>query len=72
MRKGSLEFFPKKGDSQTVKINDFKHAQLQGGYMLFKHKDAQWWGGSGSFSFTYSLMPNAYLFLICLNRIVGF
>ena len=72
MRKGSLEFFPKKGDSQIVEIRDFKQASLQDGFITFKHKDAQWWSGSGSFSFSYSLVPNAHLFLICLDRIAGF
>ncbi|MGD1866435.1 MAG: hypothetical protein ACFB0D_17940 [Phormidesmis sp.] len=72
MRKGNLEFFLKKGGSQVVDISDFKQASLHGGFITFKHKDAQWWSGNGSFSFNYALVPNAYLFLICLNRIAGF
>lgn len=68
---GFLEFVLKNGSTQRVSTQDMKKIQLGSGTFDFVHNDAKWWSGKGKYSFTYSTLPNAKLFLFCLERLVG-
>ncbi|MBD2461985.1 hypothetical protein H6G89_13100 [Oscillatoria sp. FACHB-1407] len=68
---GFLEFVLKDGSTQTVAVTDMKDIKLQSGSFYFAHKDARWWSGKGKYEFMYSNLPNAQLFLLCLNQLAG-
>lgn len=68
---GFLEFEEKNGIAQRVEVADMKDIGLGSGVFKFKHKDSTWWSGKGKYSFTYSSIPNAKLFLICLEKLTG-
>jgi hypothetical protein len=68
---GFMEFVTKNGSVTRCEGTDMKDITLGGGTFKFNHKDATWWSGKGKFSFTYSNIPNARLFLICLERLMG-
>ena len=38
----------------------------------FKHKDAKWYKLSGKYSFQYGSMANAKVFLLALEKLVGY
>lgn len=67
---GFIEFsFGSKAQRITVEeIGAFSLAQ---GSFSVKHKDAKWFSGKGKFSFTYSNMANARLFLLAIDRLCG-
>lgn len=67
---GFMEFVEKDGPHR-VEVADMKDIRLGGGIFQFKHKDASWWSGKGKYSFGYAAIPNARLFLICLDRLTG-
>jgi len=68
---GFMEFVVKDGMPQRVQVTDMKDITLGSGVFKFKHKDARWWSGQGKYSFNYSNIPNARLFLLCLGRLTG-
>jgi len=68
---GFMEFVLKDNSVQRVAINDMKDISLGEGYFKFAHNDARWWSGKGKFSFSYANLPNAKLFLFCLDRLAG-
>ncbi len=67
---GFMGFVEKDGE-QRVMVSDMKDITLGSGQFTFKHKDAKWWSGKGKYSFNYSNIPNAKLFLICLEKLTG-
>lgn len=68
---GFMEFVERNGTPQRVAVSDMKDISLASGQFQFNHKDARWWSGKGKYSFTYANIPNARLFLICLERLAG-
>lgn len=68
---GFMEFEEKKGNCQRVNVADMQDIRLGNGVFQFKHKDATWWSGKGKYSFSYSTIPNARLFIICLDKLAG-
>lgn len=68
---GFMEFEERNGMSQRVEVVDMKDIRLGSGIFQFKHKDSTWWSGKGKYSFAYKTIPNARLFLICLDRLTG-
>jgi hypothetical protein len=68
---GFMEFVMKDNVPQRVAVKDMKDITLGGGVFQFKHKDAKFWSGKGKYSFTYSNIPNARLFLVVLERLTG-
>ena len=68
---GFLEFVLKNGSTQRVEVADMKNISLGGGTFQFLHKDSRWWSGKGKYAFSYAQLPNAKLFLLCLDRLVG-
>ncbi|ERN42868.1 hypothetical protein KR51_00003950 [Rubidibacter lacunae KORDI 51-2] len=67
---GFMEFVMRKGDPHRIAVTDMKNITLHSGYFRFSHRDAGWWG-KGNFSFTYSGISNAKLFLLCLDQLAG-
>jgi hypothetical protein len=45
---------------------------LGSGEFSFKHKDAKWYSSAGKFKFKYGTMANAQLFLVALDRLMGY
>jgi hypothetical protein len=68
---GFMEFVTKKEGAQRVMVADMRDILLGGGTFQFKHQDARWWSGKGKYSFQYSNIPNANVFLICLKQFAG-
>ncbi len=68
---GFIEFLLKDNSTQRVSAADMKKITLGGGNFNFIHNDAKWWSGKGKYSFNYSNLPNAKLFLLCLDRLAG-
>ncbi len=66
-----LEFVLKDGTTQKVAVADMKDIRLGSGVFQFKHKDTKWWSGKGKYSFTYAGLPDARLFLLCLDKLAG-
>lgn len=69
---GFLEFVLRDGSTQRAEVSDMKDVSLKEGIFKFVHKDARWWSGKWKYSFTYADLPNAKLFLLCLERLAGF
>jgi hypothetical protein len=69
--KGFMEFVTRKDDTQRVLVADMRDISLGCGTFQFKHQDAKWWSGKGKYSFEYANIPNARVFLICLNELAG-
>jgi len=67
----SLEFTLKNGETQAVNVADMKDIKLQGGIFYFNHQDTHWWSGKGKYSFAFSAIPNAQLFMLCLHQVAG-
>jgi hypothetical protein len=66
---GALELFFK-GQLTKVTPDEIAKISLSGGQFVIKHKDAGWF--SGKFSFTYGAMSNAQVFLMLVERLVGY
>ncbi|MGB2926993.1 MAG: hypothetical protein WBB82_16970 [Limnothrix sp.] len=69
--KDFLEFVLKNNTVQRVTVADMKSISLGQGLFKFTHNDSRWWSGKGKFSFSYSSLPNAKLFLFCLDRLAN-
>jgi hypothetical protein len=68
---GFMEFVTKKEGTQRVLVADMHDISLGAGTFQFKHQDAKWWSGKGKYSFEYASIPNARVFLICLEDLAG-
>mgnify|MGYP001794943680 CR=1 FL=1 len=66
-----LEFTTSAGESQRTAVADMKKVELNSGQFRIVHQDAKWWSGKGKYGFTYGSMPNARLFLLCLQQLAG-
>jgi hypothetical protein len=66
-----MEFVTKKDGAQRVMVADMRDILLGSGTFQFKHQDSRWWSGKGKYSFQYSNIPNANVFLICLKQFAG-
>lgn len=71
LEKGTLEFILKSGETQKTLVEDMKDTSLSSGTFYFNHKDTRWWSGKGKYQFSYKDIPNAQLFLLCLQNISG-
>ena len=68
---GVLEF-AMKGELSRVTAADIKSLNLGQGTFTIKTHEAKWFGSKGKFSFSYATMANARLFLIALERLLGY
>ncbi|MGK7944534.1 MAG: hypothetical protein AB4058_08685 [Microcystaceae cyanobacterium] len=66
-----MEFTLRNGESQSITGEDIKEVTLNSGIFRFTHQDATWWSGKGKYTFDYSKIPNAQLFLLCLDKLMG-
>ena len=69
--KGFLRFL-RAGAEETVPAGDIASVSLQRGQFTIKHKDATWYSRAGKYGFLYARMPNARVFMLALDRLVGF
>ena len=57
--------------AQRITVEEIGAFSLNQGTFSVKHKDAKWFSGKGKFSFDYSRMANARLFLLAIDRLCG-
>jgi hypothetical protein len=68
---GFLEFHFT-GDPVRLNKEEIASVTLGSGNFSFKHKDATWLSRSGKFSFQYGKMANARVFLLALEKLMGY
>lgn len=52
--------------------DEFASVNLSGGQFSFKHADAKWYSRAGKYSFSYGRMANAKVFIIALEKLMGY
>ena len=57
---------------QKITREEIKSVNLSSGHFHIATKDAKWFGRSGKFSFNYANMANARLFLLAMDKLVGY
>ena len=55
-----------------VTREEIASVSLAQGQFSFKHKDAKWYSSAGKFSFAYARIGNARVFLVALEKLVGY
>lgn len=60
------------GPPARVEKADIAKVTLGGGTFSFKHKDARWFSSEGKYSFQYGKMANAKVFLLALDKLLGY
>ena len=60
------------GEPVRLERNDIASVSLGGGTFQFKHKDAKWYSLSGKYSFQYGNMANGRVFLLALEKLMGY
>jgi hypothetical protein len=68
---GFLEFYFG-GEPVRLTRDDIASVSLGNGVFQFKHKDAKWYSLSGKYSFPYGEMANARVFLLALDKLMGY
>jgi len=69
---GFLEFHGFQKEVVRVTKQEIAKVTLGGGDFFFKHVDAKWYSGKGKFEFSYANMSNARLFLLVLEKLMGY
>jgi hypothetical protein len=57
---------------QRITTPEIKAISLAGGHFHIAHKDARWFSRRGKFSFDYPNMANARLFLLAVEKLIGY
>jgi len=60
------------GEPARVNRDDIASVSLDNGQFSFKHKDAKWYSSQGKYSFAYGQMANAKVFLLALDKLLGY
>jgi hypothetical protein len=60
------------GDPVRLQREDIASVNLGNGTFQFKHKDAKWYSLSGKYSFQYGTMANGRVFLLALEKLMGY
>jgi hypothetical protein len=60
------------GEPMRLTSADIASVSLASGTFQFKHKDAKWYSLSGKYSFAYGTLANARIFLLTLERLMGY
>jgi len=60
------------GDPVRVTREEIAKVTLGSGRFAFKHKDAKWFSSEGKYNFRYGAMANARVFLMALDRLMGY
>jgi hypothetical protein len=66
-----LEFFMR-GEEVAIDRTDIAGISLSSGTFTVRHKDAKWYKRGGKYSFNYAAMSNAQIFLIALEKLLGY
>ncbi len=68
---GFIEF-DSKGDVTRLTPNDIKNLSLANGHFSIHTHNTRWFSSQGKFEFDYSTLSNARVFLLALERLVGY
>jgi hypothetical protein len=60
------------GEPMRLTREDIASVSLGNGTFQFKHKDAKWYSLAGRYSFQYGNMSNARVFLLALEKLMGY
>jgi len=60
------------GEPVRLTQADIASVNLGNGMFQFKHKDAKWYSLSGKYSFQYGTMANGRVFLLALEKLMGY
>lgn len=60
------------GEPARVTRDEIETVSLSNGQFSFKHKDAKWYSRAGKYSFAYGQMANAKVFLLALDKLLGY
>jgi hypothetical protein len=60
------------GEPMRLTQEDIASVSLGNGTFQFKHKDTKWYSLSGRYSFMYGNMANARVFLLALEKLMGY
>jgi hypothetical protein len=60
------------GEPVRVTKEEIASVSLGNGTFSFKHKDARWFSSAGKFSFAYGRMANARVFMLALDKLMGY
>jgi hypothetical protein len=62
------------GGESPVRVTreEIAAVSLGSGQFSFKHKDAHWYSRSGKYNFRYGAMANARVFLLALDKLMGY
>ena len=60
------------GEPVRLAREDIDKVSLGNGVFQFKHKDANWYSLSGKYSFQYGTIANARVFLLALEKLMGY
>ncbi len=69
---GFLEFHHFDDHPVRVTAKEIAKVTLGNGVFMFKHVDARWYSSEGKFKFTYANMANARVFLLALDKLMGY
>jgi hypothetical protein len=60
------------GEPKRFTSDEIASVSLDNGTFQFKHKDTKWYSLSGRYSFQYGNMANARIFLLALEKLMGY
>ena len=60
------------GQTSRITPPEIRELRVAQGQFTIKHKDARWFSNKGVFKFQYAQMANAKLFLLSLDRLLGY
>jgi hypothetical protein len=64
--------FGTKGEVARINADEIKSLSLKDGQFSVHHKDAKWFSRKGKFNFPYAQMANARLFLLAIEKLLGY
>lgn len=60
------------GEHARMEVDDIRDINVGGDVFRVVHKDAKWFGRRGKFNFTFAQIANVRVFLIVIQRLLGF
>ena len=60
------------GEPVRVTTDEIASVSLENGTFSFKHQDARWFSRAGKYSFPYGKMANARVFIVALDKLMGY
>jgi len=65
-----IEFASRKG-TERLELADIGELKIDGGRVMFKHKEAGWLSSKGKYNFDYASIANGHCMMMVLNQILG-